>query len=155
MTYSKLLVLFLSVFPLNAIYAQNTSDYKLILFIDDELILRGKVSNFKIKYLEKEIDVQYDLASIKYQISDLDKKVFFESGKVECTFNYLDHKRQDLLSFNIKLDAWELDAGYLIIRIYNRTKENQRKFRFGSNAFLYEYESAIGYHLLPRRKGRK
>lgn len=155
MSYRVLLLFILWIFPLYDASAQNTTEYKLLLFIDNELILREKVSSFKIKYLEKVIDVQYDLASIKYNVVDMDKKALSQSGKVELIFTCFDLKTQDAVNFNVSLDSQELDAGYLILRIYTKTKENKRKFVFGDRTFLYEYESPIGYHLLPRRKGRR
>lgn len=151
---NKILLFCLLIIPFYSYAFQNKTEYKLILFIDDQLIRDHEISNFKIKYLSKVIDANYELAEINYEISEEDKIELYKSGRVNFTFDYRDIEGNNLTNYSLYFDAKEFNSSYLIVRIYTRTKENKKKFLFRSNNFIYEYESQNGYALLPRKKGR-
>lgn len=128
--------------PLALVYA---NDFKLILFIDGNIIRSHEISKVTIKRENGEhYELSYRIAELilNEQIKSIAASTELREENLILEFDYCCLAGTNRRNFHIELKAYYFDAEYLILRLYTDNKKNKRKFYFNKDEeYIWEYDS--------------
>lgn len=129
---------------------------KLILFIDNNLVYKEHVSNFVLSCNDLQADCQYNLAELLFTTTDFETfNQLSSEDQIDVNFSWHNENSLDKEKLSFSIKKKELFSSYLIVRLYTKTRKNQKLFNFKDLSYVYEYESPFGYSYLPKKSCKK